>query len=121
MIVSFWRERHLSNLPRGPTSPGLPYHQKFGCAMGNPVSTVVANLVMEYVENCIFSSSNSRPIRYWKRFVDDVWVLLPKNKINDTSNKINSIESTIKFILENESGNSLPFLDVKVTTGFCNC
>ena len=52
------------------------YHQKFGCAMGNPVSTVIANLVMEHVEKRIFSSDNS--IRYWKRFVDDVWVLLPK-------------------------------------------
>ena len=50
------------------------YHQKFGCAMGNPVSTVIANLVMEHVENRIFSSSNNTCIRFWKRFVDDVWV-----------------------------------------------
>ena len=52
--------------------------------MGNPVSTVIANLVMEnvHVENRIFSNDNS--IRYWKRFVDDVWILLPKSKINET-------------------------------------
>ena len=30
------------------------YHQKFGCAMGNPVSTVMANLVMEHVEKTHF-------------------------------------------------------------------
>ena len=81
--------------------------------MGNPVSTVMANLVMEHVEKRIFSSCNS--ICLWKRFVDDVWVLLLKSKIDDTLKFINSIEPTIKFTLENESDNSIPFLDVKIT------
>ena len=81
--------------------------------MGNPVSTVMANLVMEHVEKRIFSTDNN--IRFWKRFVDDVWVLLPKSKINETLELINSVEPSIKFTLENENNNSLPFLDVKVT------
>lgn len=37
---------------------------------------------MEHVEKRIFSSDNS--IRYWKRFQDDIWVVLPKDKINET-------------------------------------
>ena len=64
---------------------------------------------MEHVEKRIFSSNNG--IRYWKRFVDDVWVLLPKNKIEKTLELIDSIESTIKFTFEIEANDSLPFLE----------
>ena len=45
--------------------------------MGSPVSVVVANLVMEEVEERAIDSFG-QPTRVWKRFVDDTFVILDK-------------------------------------------
>ena len=48
------------------------YHQQvFGTAMGSPVSAVIANLLMEDVEQRALTSSPVKPL-FWKRYVDDV-------------------------------------------------
>ena len=45
--------------------------------MGSPVSVVVANLVMEDVEERAIESFGQPP-RVWMRFVDDTFVILDK-------------------------------------------
>jgi hypothetical protein len=47
------------------------YQQVFGTAMGSPVSAVVANLVMEDVEQRALAYVPVS-LSFWKRFVDDV-------------------------------------------------
>ena len=47
------------------------YQQIFGTAMGSPVSAIMANLVMENLEERALSTSLVQP-RFWKRYVDDV-------------------------------------------------
>ena len=89
------------------------FRQIFGCAMGSPISVVAANLVMEDLERRILSGNCQ--IRFWKRFVDDVWAVVPEDKVSDILNFINSFEKSIKFTCEKEIENSLPFLDVRVT------
>jgi hypothetical protein len=42
------------------------YEQTEGAAMGSPISPVVANLFMEFVEEIAIDTSPS-PIRFWKR------------------------------------------------------
>ncbi|KAI8496755.1 hypothetical protein Bbelb_254100 [Branchiostoma belcheri] len=51
---------------------GEVYQQKFGTAMGSPVSTVLANLFMEWLEQQAMASApvNCKP-KMWKRYVDD--------------------------------------------------
>ena len=94
---------------------GNVYLQRFGCAMGSPISTIVANLVMEHLEKRIFSN-NMYDVCFWKRFVDDTWVLLNKDSVNDFFVFINSLEPSIKFTKENEDeSHSITFLDVRVT------
>ena len=51
------------------------FRQIHGTAMGSPVSVVVTNLVMEYVEKRAIHSFGQQP-RVWKRFVDDAFVIL---------------------------------------------
>ena len=46
------------------------YKQIHGCEMGSPVSTVVANLCMEAIEEVAINSSEVQP-KVWKRYVDD--------------------------------------------------
>ena len=51
------------------SSEGTQYHQVFGCAMGSPVSAVIAELVMEEIEEKALASAPVKP-RWWRRYVD---------------------------------------------------
>jgi len=62
--------------------------------MGSPVSVVVANLVMEDVEERALASCVVPP-RFWKRYVDDVCVAMPRNLISSFLDHLNGVESTI--------------------------
>ena len=84
---------------------GTFYKQVNGTAMGFPVSVVVANLVMEHIEDCA-------RVRFWKRYVDDVCCSLPKQDVTSFLSHLNSIDTSIQFTCEVEVNSLLPFLDV---------
>ncbi len=75
---------------------------------------VVANLVMENVELRLQSHFETNKVLHWKRFVDDTWCVLPKDKVSSFFDAINDIEPTIKFTMEEEINGVISFLDVKV-------
>jgi hypothetical protein len=94
---------------------GKMFSQTFGCAMGSPISTIVANLVMENLENRIFSQ-NVADVLFWKRFVDDSWVVIKDSDVQKFFNFINQLEPSIAFTMEKENGEkSITFLDVCIT------
>ncbi|KAI8512067.1 hypothetical protein Bbelb_111670 [Branchiostoma belcheri] len=90
------------------------YQQKFGTAMGSPVSPVLANLFMEWLEQQAIATApvNCKP-KLWKRYVDDVLELLRKGAEQELTDHLNTIDSTgnIKFIHEAEEKGTMPFLD----------
>ena len=49
---------------------GTQYHQISECAMGSPVSMIIAELVMQKVEEKELHSSPIKP-KWWCRYVDD--------------------------------------------------
>jgi retron-type reverse transcriptase len=51
------------------------YKQIHGCAMGSPVSPIVANLCMEEIEELAFNQTDTPP-KKWFRFVDDVFSII---------------------------------------------
>ena len=57
------------------------YEQTDGAAMGSPVSPVVANIFMEYIEEAALHSPPS-PVRFWRRYVDDTFCFLQKAAVN---------------------------------------
>ena len=61
---------------------GRHLRQTFGCAMGCPVSALIANLVMEDVEKRILENKNFG-VKQWRRFVYDTWVVLPRQQLED--------------------------------------
>ena len=88
---------------------GVFYQQVFGTAMGSPVSVIVANLVMEEVEDRALASFPS-PSRFRKRYVDD------RRQTSILLQHLNSVELSIQFTLEvKDNDHSLPFLDVLLT------
>ena len=89
------------------------YRQIFGVAMGFPITVIVANLVMESIENKMLKDFASSP-RIWLRYIDDTFVVLKKTEVVSFHEFINNIEDSIKFRVEQEVGNAIPFLDVLI-------
>ena len=81
--------------------------------MDSHVFTVVANLVMEDVEKRPLSTFHSPP-KIWKRYVEDTFVIIHKNSVEDFLEHLNPIENSIKFTIEKEADHALPFLDTLV-------
>ena len=62
--------------------------------MGSPISVVIAELVMQKIENQIFENFPVE-IKIWKRYVHDVFAVIPKNKTDILLNQANSIHPNI--------------------------
>ena len=90
---------------------GQFFEQVEGAAMGSPVSPIVANLYMEYLEQKALSTT-SHPPRFWHRLVDDTFVIHKEVNKQDFLQHINSVNPVIKFTVEdNKEDGSIPFLD----------
>ena len=88
------------------------YKQIFGCAMGSPISPVIADLVMEEIEETAIATA-SHPPKWWFRYVDDSHACLRKDQVDEFHQHLNSINTNIQFTqeLEDTNGQGLPFLD----------
>ena len=53
------------------------YKQIHGCALGSPVSPIVANLYMEEIEDKAMRLTETPP-KTWERYVDHVFAILKK-------------------------------------------
>ena len=85
-----------------------------GAAMGSPVSPIVANLYMEFLEQKALSTAPTPP-RFWCRYVDDTFVIHKEVNKQDFLQHINSVDPAIKFTVEdNKEDGSIPFLDTIV-------
>ena len=90
------------------------YEQVEGAAMGSPVSPIVANLYMEYLEQKALSTA-PKPPRFWHRFVDDTFVIHKEVNKQGFFQHINSVDPAIGFTVEdNKEDGSIPFLDTIV-------
>ena len=82
-----------------------------GAAMGSPVSPIVANLYMEYLEQKALSTA-PHPPRFWHRYVDDTFVIHKEANKQGFLQHINSVDPAIKFTVDNKEDGSIPFLDI---------
>ena len=90
------------------------YEQVEGVAMGSPVSPIVANLYMDYLEQKALSTAPNPP-RFWCRFVDDTFVIHKEVNKQGFLQHINSVDPAIRFTVEdNKEDGSIPFLDTIV-------
>ena len=70
--------------------------------MGSPVSAVIANLYMEEFEERAIATTTYKP-KIWKRYVDGFL------------QHLNSQQPTIRFTMEIEKDNTIPFIDTSVS------
>ncbi|XP_058821140.1 uncharacterized protein LOC131683307 [Topomyia yanbarensis] len=87
------------------------YRQIFGTAMGNPLSPVLADLVLEgLLDTTITKLSFKPPIL--KKYVDDFIMAIPLNKLKQVHDILNNYDKHIQFTYELEENRRLPYLDM---------
>ena len=93
---------------------GKHYKQLHGTAMGSPVSAVVAEIVMQHIEERALATCR-QTIPLWLRYVDDTFTAVHKDKIDDFHDHLNEQNADIQFTKEIEENGKLPFLDCLVS------
>ncbi|XP_072014851.1 uncharacterized protein [Amphiura filiformis] len=85
--------------------------------MGSPVSPIIANLFMEFLEQQAIATAplEFKP-RYWRRYVDDVLEIVKEGQVQNLTDHLNTIDETesIKFTFEEEKNGQIPFLDTLI-------
>ena len=78
--------------------------------MGSPVSVVVAEIVMQHVEERALATCQ-QTIPLWLRYVDDTFIAVHRDEIDNFHNHLNEQNDNIQFTKEIEENGKLPFLD----------
>ena len=95
-------------------SYGQYYDQIDGVAMGSPLGPVLANIFMCHFEEKWVMSGQVCP-SFWYRYVDDTFTMFEnKDTANGFLHYLNSRHNSIKFTIELEQDNEIPFLDILV-------
>ena len=81
--------------------------------MGSPISPMLADLVLQDLEEVVLKKLSFKIHSYYRN-VDDTFLIIPNNKINDTIENFNSYHSRLKFTFELEINNTLPFLNLLI-------
>ena len=76
------------------------YRLSGGVAMGSPVSSVVANISIEDLEQKAVTTAGERGPRMWRRYVDDVFSLLLRKNVEPFLNHLNAMDDNITFTVE---------------------
>uniref|UniRef100_A0A7I5EEA8 Reverse transcriptase domain-containing protein n=1 Tax=Haemonchus contortus TaxID=6289 RepID=A0A7I5EEA8_HAECO len=87
------------------------YKQKRGLAMGNRVAPVLAVIFLDHIEK----SSLTSGILFYKRYIDDVFVIgTTEEDLVETLKRLNSHDANITFTREDPGRDGfLPFLNAK--------
>lgn len=89
------------------------FKQKKGVPMGSPISQNLSELKIRILEEKIIEKY--KEIKYWIRYVDDIFAIIDKNKdIDQILQQMNQEDKFIKFTIETENNNMIPFLDTLV-------
>jgi len=88
------------------------YKQNFGTPMGSPLSPIIADIVMQELENTVLSTV-SFPIPIFYRFVDDIVMAVPEKETKFILEAFNKFHPRLQFTLE-RGGSRINFLDTTI-------
>jgi len=95
---------------------GRYYEQIFGSPMGSPLSPILADLIMDDLEiNCL--TKLDFKLHNYYRYVDDIFLIIPRNKVDSILKIFNEYHPRLKFTHELENNNTLSFLNTSVIRG----
>ena len=81
--------------------------------MGSPLSPIIANMVMEEMEQTALNTYLNPP-SLWLRYVDDMYAIMEKIEVEPFHDYLYTISTSIKFTKKLEKSGQLAFLDVSV-------
>lgn len=87
------------------------FRQIQGLPMGNPLSGILATFVLNDFLTKFFAVN---PPNILCKYVDDMFLIMKKDDIQPMLHTINQAHDTLKFTMEREVDNKLPFLDIMV-------
>jgi len=90
----------------------IVYKQKFGTPMGSPLSPIIAEIVLQDLEVKALGLLKLN-IPFYYRYVDDIALAAPRQKIDYILQVFNSLHNRLQFTLE-KGGTKLDFLDVTI-------
>jgi len=90
------------------------YKQIFGTPMGSPLSPIIANMVLQDLEGKAFDDLNFSVPLYF-RYVDDILIGAPQDKIHLIFEHFNSLHDRLKFTLELSIDNSIDFFNLYIS------
>lgn len=95
------------------------YIQHDGLAMGSPLSSILAELFLNHIENKYLWSDKNKlksKIIFYYRYIDDTLLSFngTSRQLNLLHSYLNNMHSHLRFTLETESNNALNFLDLTI-------
>ena len=92
---------------------GKIFDQVDGVAMGSPLGPALANLFMGYYEQKWLEPDHGRLVKFYRRYVDDIFCLFENEHQAQTFlDFLNIQHPNLNFTIEKEYMKQLPFLDV---------
>jgi len=82
--------------------------------MGSPISPIFAELFLQKLESAVII--NNPFIKFWKRYVDDVFSIIKSRKLKNILDSLNGFHPAIQFTYEEEENSQLSFLDTMTYT-----
>lgn len=92
------------------------YNQVFGMPMGNPLSPYIADIVLDYLLDETIHNLKQKNITITKifKYVDDILAVVNKNDCYIILAELNSHHKKLQFTVEEETNNTLAYLDMKI-------
>jgi hypothetical protein len=93
---------------------GNKFQQKYGMALGSSLSPIISNVFMEHFEKRALYLAEYKP-SLWPWYVDTfvVWPHGPE-QLQNFLNHLNSLRTSVRFIMETESESVISFVGVLV-------
>jgi len=81
--------------------------------MGSPLSPTLADIVMQDLESKVINNLNIE-FPFYFRYVDDIVLCTPENRLQDIVNTFNNIHPRLQFTFEREENRTINFLDLSL-------
>ena len=91
----------------------IHYKQVYGMPMGNPLSSIIADIITEDLLRITLEKLSFTPMCFVK-YVDDIFTIVPTGLIDETLSMLNDFHPKLQFTVEVEQHNKIPYLDVMV-------
>jgi len=88
-----------------------------GIAMGSPISGTLAEIYLQLIEERYIKHwIENQNIVYYKRYVDDIFIVNDTSRMNEKTIKdsMNSIDEHLEFKMTEETNNSINYLDMTI-------